>query len=64
MDEVEALAKALRETIADLTVRGGSHMGDLQDHRAPGTNCPVDGEPLRRDDVGGRTTYWCPAHQR
>ena len=21
------------------------------------------GEPLRRATIGGRTTYWCPAHQ-
>ncbi len=25
--------------------------------------CPRDGAPMRRDEVGGRTTIWCPAHQ-
>jgi len=61
--EVAALATAIRDTMADLLDRGGSHTGDLQEHRSPGALCPRDGEPLRRDTIGGRTTYWCPSHQ-
>jgi formamidopyrimidine-DNA glycosylase len=33
-------------------------------HRAPGGRCPKDGTELQRDTVGGRTTWWCPKHQR
>jgi formamidopyrimidine-DNA glycosylase len=44
--------------------RGGSHTGDLMGERAPGGACPKDGTPLRRDTVGGRTSFWCPTHQR
>ena len=43
--------------------RGGSHMGDLMEERRPDGRCPLDGAELRRATVGGRTTYWCPAHQ-
>jgi formamidopyrimidine-DNA glycosylase len=31
--------------------------------RYDGGRCPRDGTELRREVVGGRTTYWCPAHQ-
>lgn len=63
-DEVPALAAAIRDTVADLTRRGGSHTGDLQAARVPGAPCPRDGAPLDRTTVGGRTTYRCPRHQR
>jgi formamidopyrimidine-DNA glycosylase len=62
-DQVVLLAKAIRSTVALLGRRGGSHRGDLQEQRVRGGHCPRDGEPLRRETVGGRTTYWCPAHQ-
>ena len=26
--------------------------------------CPLDGEPLLRREIGGRTTYSCAQHQR
>lgn len=62
-DEVARLHRAMRRTLAVLGRRGGSHTGDLQPARERGGRCPKDGEELRREDVGGRTTYWCPAHQ-
>jgi len=62
-DEVARLHKAMRRTLAILGRRGGSHTGDLQPVRMRGGHCPKDGTELRRDDVGGRTTYWCPLHQ-
>lgn len=62
-DEVARLHKAMRRTIDVLGRRGGSHTGDLQPARARGGVCPKDGADLRREDVGGRTTYWCPRHQ-
>ncbi len=62
--EVRRLHRHLKAALQDLTVRGGSHTGDLMDARRPGGLCPRDGQPLRRDTVGGRTTFWCPSHQR
>jgi len=62
--DVRRLHKHLLAAIADLTERGGSHTGDLRVHRAPGGRCPKDGTALQRDTVGGRTTWWCPNHQR
>ncbi len=62
--EIRRLQKHLVATIADLSERGGSHTGDLRPHRAPGGRCPKDGAELVRATVGGRTTWWCPKHQR
>lgn len=62
--ETEELAAAVTSTIADLLARGGSHTGDLQEERSASGHCPTDGAELRRDKIGGRTTYWCPLHQR
>lgn len=62
--EVAALAEVVRSTVADLLARGGSHTGDLQAARTPGSTCPLDGAPMERLRVGGRTTYRCSHHQR
>ncbi len=62
--ETRRLQRHLRTTLDDLLARGGSHMGDLLPARRPGGMCPRDGTPLVRATVGGRTTWWCPAHQR
>lgn len=62
--ESRRLHAHLQQTLADFIHRGGSHTGDLMASRAPGAPCPRDGEPLRRETVGTRTTYWCPRHQR
>ena len=61
--EVRRLHRHLVRTLADLTERGGSHLGDLMDERHPGGLCPRDGTPLLRSTVGGRTSWWCPVHQ-
>jgi formamidopyrimidine-DNA glycosylase len=61
--ELRRLHRHLRATLDDLFERGGSHTGDLMPERRPGGHCPKDGTPLRRDTVGGRTTWWCPTHQ-
>jgi formamidopyrimidine-DNA glycosylase len=58
------LAATIRSTVAELTARGGSHTGDLQPVRRRDGQCPRDGAALCRDTIGGRTTYWCPEHQR
>lgn len=61
---VKRLHAHLTSGLAELIERGGSHTGDLMPHRGPGGLCPRDGASLRRDTVGGRTTWWCPKHQR
>jgi formamidopyrimidine-DNA glycosylase len=62
-DELRLLHKELRATLRQLGRRGGSHMGELMEQRGTGGRCPRDGTELRRETVGGRTTYWCPVHQ-
>ncbi|TMM19870.1 MAG: formamidopyrimidine-DNA glycosylase [Actinobacteria bacterium] len=62
--ETRRLHRHLRGVVDDLLGRGGSHMGDLLEARLPGGRCPRDGAPLTRGQVGGRTTWWCPRHQR
>ena len=62
--EVRRLHRHLRRTVDDLVERGGSHTGDLMPARVAGGACPRDATPLARATVGGRTTWWCPEHQR
>ncbi len=62
--ELRRLHRTLGSTLRALTGRGGSHTGDLMAERRAGGHSPRDGSPLVRDTVGGRTTWWCPAHQR
>jgi formamidopyrimidine-DNA glycosylase len=62
--EIRALHKALRDTLRQLGRLGGSHTGHLMDERHAGGRCPKDGAELRSATVGGRTTWWCPVHQR
>ena len=61
--ELARLHRAMRRSIDQLGRRGGSHTGVLQPHRVRGGRCPKCGEELRRADVGGRTSYWCPSCQ-
>ncbi len=61
---VRRLHAAVHETLAELTERGGSHLGDVMEARRPGGACPHDGAPMRVATIGGRTTWWCPKHQR
>lgn len=61
--ELKRLHKAIRNTLANLTKRGGSHTGVLQPARHRDGLCPLDGAPLLRRTIGGRTTYSCPVHQ-
>lgn len=62
--ELEALTASVVEVLADLGARGGSHTGDLRAAAALDGLCPQDGAPLQRRQVGGRTTWSCPVHQR
>jgi formamidopyrimidine-DNA glycosylase len=63
-EEVARLHGHLRRGLRLLISRGGAHTGDLGPHRRPGGRCPRDGEPLVRATIGGRTSWWCPRHQR
>ena len=62
--ELRRLHRHLHVTLDELMERGGSHLGDLMPARRLGGRCPRDGTELRRSTVGGRTTWWCPRHQR
>jgi formamidopyrimidine-DNA glycosylase len=61
--ELKSLQRAIRATLRNLTKRGGSHTGALQPARHRDGLCPLDGAPLLRRTIGGRTTYSCPVHQ-
>jgi len=63
-EEVLKLRSVMQATLDELAARGGSHQGDLQSERSASGRCPLDGGELRRDRIGGRTTIWCPDHQR
>jgi formamidopyrimidine-DNA glycosylase len=64
-DELVAVHVAIRRRLPIMLRRGGSHTGELSPAvRSSGGGCPRDGAPLRRQRVGGRTTVWCPQHQR
>jgi formamidopyrimidine-DNA glycosylase len=62
--EVRRLHRHLRVALDELSARGGSHLGDLMPARHRGGRCPRDGAELIRSTVGGRTSWWCPRHQR
>jgi formamidopyrimidine-DNA glycosylase len=62
--EVRRLHRHLRATLQDFMGAGGSHTGRLMAERRPGGHCPKDHAPLVRATVGGRTSWYCPLHQR
>jgi formamidopyrimidine-DNA glycosylase len=61
--ELKRLHRAIKKTLANLTRRGGSHTGVHMPARHREGLCPLDGAPLLRRTIGGRTTYSCPVHQ-
>ena len=63
-EEIKILNRTIRTVLNQLDKRGGSHTGDFFEFRNKGGICPLDAEPLRCSKVGGRTTWWCPSHQR
>jgi formamidopyrimidine-DNA glycosylase len=62
-DELDRLRRVTRAVIRSSIRKGGAHTGPFTAAREHGRACPRDGTPLRRETVGGRTTYWCPEHQ-
>jgi formamidopyrimidine-DNA glycosylase len=64
-DELDRMHLALGPMLEELLENGGSHAGQLSvGLRVAGACCPVDGAALVRRSIGGRSTWWCPAHQR
>jgi formamidopyrimidine-DNA glycosylase len=64
-EQVRNLHAHLRRRLPVMLRRGGSHTGTLSPSvRMNLDSCPRDGHPLTRSVVGGRTTVWCPHHQR
>ncbi len=64
-DDVGRLHGTIRRRLPIMLRRGGSHTGTLSPEvRSTGGWCPRDGGELARATVGGRTTIWCPSHQR
>jgi formamidopyrimidine-DNA glycosylase len=63
--DVTMLHRSMTEHLPAMLERGGSHRGAMSPAlRAAMPPCPRDGAPLVRSKVGGRTTVWCPDHQR
>ncbi len=58
------LHRTILAVVSELSERGGSHTGDLQGARDARGACPRCGVTLHVARVGGRTTLWCPRHQR
>lgn len=63
-EELDALRREIRVAARNALKRGGVHTGRLIPHRRRGGACPRCGADLRRTEIGGRTTWWCPAEQR
>jgi len=63
-DDVERLVEFAPGHLMTMLQLGGSHRGTITPEvRAAVPPCPQDGAPMRREQVGGRTTIWCPVHQ-
>ncbi len=63
--EVARVATMIRRRLPIMLARGGSTAGVLSPVvRATCPPCERDGTPLERVKIGGRTTVWCPRHQR
>ncbi len=64
-DEIDSLAAVIGRRLPKMLVRGGSTHGVLDPAvRSSCPPCERDGTPLDRMSIGGRTTVWCPTHQR
>jgi formamidopyrimidine-DNA glycosylase len=62
-DELDRLRNAIRAATRSAIRKGGVHTGRFIGSRERGGLCPRCGAELIRAQVGGRTTYWCPAEQ-
>lgn len=63
-EEIESIAHACRTRLPPMLDAGGSTHGSLSPQvRAAPMPCPLDGTPLQRSSISGRTSVWCPHHQ-
>ncbi len=66
--QLSVLFSSIKETLqASLSAQANlSKLPDsyLLPHRFPGETCPRDGAPLRHEKIAGRTSYYCPKHQK
>ena len=64
-NEIARLQAMIRRRLPAMMARGGSHTGTISPTvRSRLGSCPRCRGPLGRTVVSGRTTVWCPAHQR
>jgi formamidopyrimidine-DNA glycosylase len=63
MEELDRLRREVRSAVRSAIRKGGAHTGRFIEARRRDGVCPRDGHHLTRGQVGGRTTYWCPACQ-
>jgi formamidopyrimidine-DNA glycosylase len=61
--ELDGLRRAVRAATRSAIQQGGVHTGKVIVDRRRGQLCPRCGAELRRESVGGRTTFWCPVEQ-
>ncbi|MGZ4299836.1 MAG: Fpg/Nei family DNA glycosylase [Solirubrobacteraceae bacterium] len=62
-EALDRLRRELRSAVRSAIRKGGVHTGAFIAARGREGHCPRDGHSLNRAQVGGRTTYWCPACQ-
>lgn len=62
-EELDELWRTIRASIRDAIAKGGVHTGKIIRFRRRGAFCPRCGALMTRAQVGGRTTWWCPAEQ-
>ena len=70
LDETElvSLFSSIQEVLK-MALSTGANLANLPDsyllkHRHDGGTCPWDGSILRHEKIGGRTSYYCPKHQK
>ncbi len=64
-NELARIHRAMGAHLPQMLERGGSHTGTLDPAiRRLLPPCPLDGEPLAKTVIGGRSTVWCKRHQR
>ena len=66
--ELMALFSSIQEVLKT-ALSTGANLANLPDsyllpHRHAAGTCPRDGSLLRHEKIGGRTSYYCPKHQK
>jgi formamidopyrimidine-DNA glycosylase len=62
-EELDRLRRTIRAAARAAMRKGGVHTGRMIGARRRGGLCPRCGASMERAQVGGRTTFWCPAEQ-